>query len=104
MLKKEVVYTTKPVDERFWEKVLKTDTCWLWQGSKMSLGYGTFYLGRIDGKYRWVIAHRYAYESLVGPIPDKLYVGHLCKNVSCVKPDHLVVVDSPKHGLKGTIQ
>ncbi len=29
-----------PIEHRFWAKVLKTATCWLWQGQKNRLGYG----------------------------------------------------------------
>ena len=31
---------TKPFIGRFWAKVLKTDTCWLWQGALNATGYG----------------------------------------------------------------
>lgn len=33
---------------RFWAKVVKTDTCWLWTASKRSHGYGAF-VWREDG-------------------------------------------------------
>jgi len=38
---------------------------------------------------RGILAHRFAYELLVGPIPDGLHTDHLCRNHSCVRPDHL---------------
>ena len=37
----------KSIQERFWAKVAKTDTCWLWTASRISSsGYGQFH---IDG-------------------------------------------------------
>ncbi|MDE1854663.1 MAG: HNH endonuclease, partial [Thaumarchaeota archaeon] len=71
-------------DERFWAKVEKTPTCWNWKGGKL-YGYGYFNLD----KARHQRAHRYAYESLVGPIPKDLALDHLCRNRACVNPDHL---------------
>jgi hypothetical protein len=56
-------------EERFWEKVDKTDSCWLWTGSRNKLGYGNFW----DG-HRIVGAYRFAYELIVGPIPDGLVI------------------------------
>jgi len=83
--------------ERFWQYVSKTETCWLWTGT-LSHGYGSFYLGRPEGGYRQVMAHRFAYELLIGPIPDGLTLDHLkdrCGDKRCVK----VVADvySPAH-------
>ena len=71
--------------ERFWAKVKKTDGCWLWTGWKNDRGYGNF---EVDST-RTVKAHRFAYEVLVGPIPDGLTLDHLCRNPSCVNPEHL---------------
>ena len=35
----------RPAEERFWEKVQKTDTCWLWTGCVNGVaGYGMFML------------------------------------------------------------
>lgn len=75
-------------EQRFWAKVLKTDSCWLWQGRKNDNGYG---LMLVDGKN--VRAHRFAYELLVGPIPEGLDLDHVrargCTNRHCVNPAHL---------------
>lgn len=76
-----------PVDPevRFFNKVLKTDTCWIWLGAKHSKkGYGSFSNGK-----KIVKTHRFAYEHFIGPIPDNLCVLHKCDNPSCVRPDHL---------------
>lgn len=76
-----------PQDERFWAKVSKTDGCWEWHAA-MTKGYGSFGVG--GG--RQMLAHRYAYELLVGPIPEGLVLDHLCSNRRCVNPAHLEVV------------
>ncbi len=74
---------TTAVLERFWSHVRKTPTCWLWEGSA-NQGYGRFNLGG-----RSVMAHRFAYEITVGPIPDGLQTDHLCRTPLCVNPEHL---------------
>lgn len=75
----------RPTPERFWEKVLKTESCWHWRGSKTRKGYGNFF-----GPDRKVVrAHRYSYELAKGPIPEGLELDHLCRNRACVRPDHL---------------
>lgn len=75
--------------ERFWEMVNKTSNCWLWTGSTKSQGgYGRFV---IDDNRR-ILAHRYAYELLVGPITDGMQLDHICRIRHCVNPEHLRVV------------
>jgi hypothetical protein len=74
----------RPTDELFWEKVDATGDCWMWTAAKTEQGYGVFGVNR-----RMVGAHRFAYEALVGPIPAGLELDHLCRNPSCVNPDHL---------------
>lgn len=72
---------------RFWSKVEKTDTCWLWTGAKLPAGYGRFWTGT-----RTDYAHRFIYETYRGRIPDGLTVHHVCSTPACVNPDHLVIV------------
>lgn len=80
----------RPAEIRFWEKVEKgdsEDSCWVWIAkSKHLFGYGVLGLKKEN---RQVMAHRFAYELLVGPIPDGLFVLHRCDNPPCVNPDHL---------------
>lgn len=70
--------------ERFESKILRTDTCWIWQAHTQPTGYGQFWL---DGKLH--PAHRIAYQLYIGPIPEGLEIDHLCGNPSCVNPAHL---------------
>ncbi len=76
------------------EKFLKALTkegpgdCWNWGGRKRADGYGLF--GYTEGhKWHRVYAHRFSYELFVGPIPAGLVIDHLCRNPSCVNPEHL---------------
>jgi hypothetical protein len=85
----------RPVMERFWEKVEKTGGCWNWTAGLNAAGYGMF----SDGKTR--LAHRFAYEMVVGKIPDGLQLDHLCRNRSCVRPDHLEPVTNRENCLRG---
>lgn len=81
---------------RFWQKVEKGEPgeCWEWTGAKLPFGYGRFFTGRFraSGTVVLVYAHRFAYEELVGPIPEGLTLDHLCRNPSCVNPAHLEAV------------
>lgn len=71
---------------RFWSKVQVTGFCWEWVGAISDTGYGSFHISKEQGRTG---AHRYVWELLMGPIPDGLVVDHLCRNRSCVNPDHL---------------
>ena len=96
-----------PADERFWAKVDKDGPspavfrhrgpCWVWTGGKISTGYGFFH----PTKQTHVLAHRYAYELLRGPIPDGLCIDHLCRNRVCVNPAHLEPVTLGENTRRG---
>jgi hypothetical protein len=91
---------TVPADTRFWSKVNQSDavSCWAWQGALTDKGYAMF---RVTST-RKVGAHRFAYESLVGPIPEGYELDHLCRNRACVNPAHLEPVLHRTNVLRGT--
>lgn len=76
--------------ERFLERCAPPDEngCIRWLGAHMGAGYGKFSIGRRQGP-----AHRFAWELLVGPIPDGHEVDHVakrgCKHYDCVAIAHL---------------
>lgn len=84
---------SRPVEERFWEKVNKTDTCWLWTGghngqnAKRKWPYGMLSKGGSTNEHHR--AHVFSYELHVGPVPEGVCVLHKCDNTLCVNPDHL---------------
>lgn len=90
----------RPALDRFMEKFHVVEPgCWEWHGAKDQNGYGCFGVGRrSEGVVR---AHRWAYQHWVGTIPDGLVLDHLCRNPSCVNPDHLEAVTEQENILRG---
>lgn len=72
------------VASRFWQKVKKTDGCWLWTAGRSSNGYGQFWLNGLT-----ITAQRVSYMLSKGEIPANMVVRHKCDNPQCVRPDHL---------------
>ena len=100
MLDQSPTFGDSRLPARFWNKVRIGPTpidrpdlgpCWEWTAHRDRRGYGRFAVGsQTDGSYRSAaLAHRLAYETLVGPIPDGLEPDHLCRNQPCVNPGHL---------------
>lgn len=71
------------VSERFWDKVDKSEGCWLWTGAKLPTGYGVMSLPGRKVAY----AHRVSWEMTNGP--TELFICHHCDIPSCVNPEHL---------------
>lgn len=75
---------------RFWKKVIKTPTCWLYgHGSPKS--YLHFYYGSKPNKKK-LGAHRLSFQLSKGSIGAGLVVDHICCVPRCVNPDHLQLV------------
>jgi hypothetical protein len=95
---------TVPVLDRFWRKIAVAGPhdCWEWMGTRDHLGYGKFSIGGAR-KYggREVKAHAFAYEVIVGPIPEGLTIDHLCRNPGCVNPAHLEAVTHGENMRRG---
>ena len=103
---------------RFWAKVNENGPvpahrpdlgpCWEWTGTRNRNGYGKFWDG---SKKAWV--HRWAFEALIGPIPDGLECDHLCHNGAgclggpscphrtCVNPAHIEPVTHAVNDQRG---
>ena len=72
------------VEERFWSKVNKTPTCWLWTDTPNNSGYGTFSVKGITE-----MAHRYSMILAGHVLTDGHTIDHLCRVRLCVNPAHL---------------
>jgi hypothetical protein len=82
---------------RFWDKVDKTDGCWLWKEHVSPTGYCNFRVGKTK-EY----SHRFAWEiSNNAKIPKDMTVDHLCKIRHCVNPNHLEIVSRGENALRG---
>jgi hypothetical protein len=81
---------------RFMTMVVKQgDGCWRFTGPLGSHGYGVF--GAANRLWR---AHRFAYETTIGAVPDGLQLDHLCRNKWCVNPSHLEPVTGSENMLR----
>lgn len=72
----------------------KSGDCWKWTAFKDVHGYGK---QTWRGKSCW--AYRLAYENRYGPIPAGKRIDHICRNPSCVKPEHLRLA-TPKQNME----
>jgi len=74
---------------KMWQRTARTDDHWLWLGPSSKQGYGQVSVRQPCGHYEPRLAHRQMYEEILGPIPDGLYLDHMCCNKMCVRPSHL---------------
>ena len=77
--------------------------CWLWEGSVESSGYGQMGVGRNNLQ----MAHRVSYLVHVGPVPEGKVLDHICRNPSCINPDHLEAVthvENMRRGKNGVLR
>ncbi len=72
-----------------------TGGCWEWTGALKQNGYGAVAI--FVGKQREVLAHRYIWHVLRGPLSKDLQLHHKCENRRCVNPDHLEPLTFKEH-------
>lgn len=84
---------------RFQKRVLQSgpNECWQWTGSIEVQGYAILW----TAEQRHVKALRWYLEYLNGPIAEGCEVDHLCRNRSCVNPNHAQVVTKRENILRG---
>lgn len=70
--------------------------CWYFARALSKAGYGVIWNGE-----KVVLAHRFMYESVVGEIPKGLELDHLCRNRSCINPEHLEPVTRRENTVRG---
>jgi|CXWL01.1.fsa_nt_gi hypothetical protein len=78
---------------KFWDRVTKTATCWLWTGELTGDGYGRFHMDN-NNRYR---AHRVSYVLAGKELSPKDLLRHKCDNPACVRPSHLKPVDKAQN-------
>lgn len=75
--------------------VVDEKNCWIYTGSKDKHGYGIFYYQQASYK-----AHRISWILKNGEIQDRKVLDHLCKNKSCINPDHLEAVSQMENVMR----
>ena len=83
--------TRTPVPDEntsFWNKVNKTESCWLWTGRLNDEGYGHF---------RGMVAHRFSFLKHEGLLKRSEELHHKCNVRHCVNPEHLESLEKAAH-------
>ena len=71
-----------PWEDRFFEKVVEVDGCWMWLGAKIN-GYGYF-----RGPLGPELAHRTMRRRLRPNLPTNRRLRNKCGNRACINPEH----------------
>lgn len=85
------------IKNRLLSRIVKLNNgCWFYSGYKQKKGYGMMSAwGQLQG------AHRISFKIFKGKIPIRKFLDHLCRNPSCVNPEHLEVVTNKENVLRG---
>jgi len=73
--------------------------CWVWT-RYLNKGYGALQVGTL-AKTKKVLAYKFSWELVNGPVPEGLELDHLCRNRACVRPSHLEPVTHQLNMLRG---
>lgn len=88
------------LSKRLEDGCIKTDSCWLWQGSlRNKIGYGQIRLNKNN-----YYVHRVAYEHWVGEIPKGKILMHSCDVRNCINPAHLKIGTQKENMLDASIK
>lgn len=93
-------YFSPDVQSRFWSKVDKTPTCWLWLAPLGGKGYAQFDV-TVRGRRILFYGHRYALAASGVPLLDGMVVDHICRVRHCVNPEHLRQITNKENVLVG---
>lgn len=84
------------VIERFMARSVPVESgCWEWQGALSPRGYGSMKMHNTS-----YAAHRVSWALFRGEPDPRLVIDHLCRNTSCVHPDHLDLVTQRENLLR----
>lgn len=84
------IYVREPIQDRLERHsvAIPFAGCFVWTGAVDKKGYGRIGMQGKSSK----LAHRISYQHFVGEIPQGLELDHLCRNPSCINPNHLEAV------------
>lgn len=88
----------------FWLRnfpIVTDSGCWI-LGNQFPAGYSKLFSDS-HSKYNAQYAHREAFLSFKGDIPEGLEIDHLCRNRACCNPDHLEAVTHRENCMRAPV-
>ena len=93
---------TKRIDDASRYSV-DSNGCWNYLMGLHKNGYGQYSIHLGKHRYKNILAHRYFYEKHKGNVKNGNILDHLCRNRSCVNPDHLEEVTHKVNTQRGLL-